>query len=186
VEPIISRLSRPEVRDTLPANQLLNPFVVFSYCKLSESISSETRERNINLTMERKYIAAGLQNVFQEHQTCDINIAKGFLAFLINKFLHVKSILVCRNRHCEDTTLAFDQTAQLKGGFVDRSCLGRHSTEEDRFRLCHSGKSRRCTCTSRCSSHCITNTSACHSPSPSWWRSCFSNTEGGGSNDQSD
>jgi len=88
---------------------------------------------------------------FQEHQTCDINIAKGFLAFLVNMFLQVKSILVCRNRHCEDTTLAFDQTAQLKGGFVDRSCLGRlsfgHSTEEDRFRkwqLCHSGKFRRC------------------------------------------
>jgi len=116
---------------------------------------------------------------FQEHQTCDINIAKSFLAFLIDKFLQVKSILVCRNRHCEDTTLAFDQTAQLKGGFVDRSCLGRLSFGHSRRRtvsgkrqLCHSGKSRRCRCTSRCSSHCITNTSACHSPSSSWWRSC--------------
>ena len=72
MELIISRLSRPEVGDTLPANQLLNPFVVFSCCKLLESISSETRERDINLTMERKYVAAELQNVRSLSRTPDL------------------------------------------------------------------------------------------------------------------
>ena len=70
---------------------------------------------------------------FQEHQTCDINIAKDFLALLINKFLQVKSIPVCHDRHCEDATLASDQIAQSTGGVVNRSYLGRllfgHSTE---------------------------------------------------------
>jgi len=72
VELIISRLSWPEVRDTLSADQLLNPFVVFSGCKLSKSMSSETRERYIDLTMERNDVTTGLQNVHSLSRTPDL------------------------------------------------------------------------------------------------------------------